>query len=224
MEGYGTDEVNFNPTQIFSVHNWTLKKNQAEGPPFTAHMLAIYNAVKPLASQAPNSSSYIKSRKPRVLFLFLPHLNAFYRLFCHLFFLSIASIFPSAPTTLGGVGLPKLAPLWLGKSEVGDRQLTGPKLIRDTTEKVVQIKNCLLAARSRQKSYADKRAKPLEFEVGDMVLLKNLKKCLAEHNVAVPMDEIQLDDKLHMIKELVEVVDREVKRLKKSWIPFVQVH
>ncbi|GJY30949.1 putative reverse transcriptase domain-containing protein, partial [Tanacetum coccineum] len=46
-------------------------------------------------------------------------------------------------------------------SEVGDSQLTGPKLIRDTTEKIFQIKNHLLAARSRQKSksYADKRAK-----------------------------------------------------------------
>ncbi|GKA23398.1 putative reverse transcriptase domain-containing protein [Tanacetum coccineum] len=57
-------------------------------------------------------------------------------------------------------------------SEVGDSQLTSPELIRDTTEKIVQIKNRLLAARSRQKSYADKRLKPLEFEVGDMVLLK----------------------------------------------------
>ncbi|GJS08931.1 integrase, catalytic region, zinc finger, CCHC-type containing protein [Tanacetum coccineum] len=57
-------------------------------------------------------------------------------------------------------------------SEVGDSQLTGLELIRDTTEKIVQIKNRLLAARSRQKSYADKRLKPLEFEVGDMVLLK----------------------------------------------------
>ncbi|GKD08866.1 putative reverse transcriptase domain-containing protein [Tanacetum coccineum] len=161
-------------------------------------------------------------------------------------------------------------------SEVGDSQLTDPELIRDTTEKIVQIKNCLLAARSRQKSYADKRAKPLEFEVGDMVLLKvspwkgavrfgkrgklspryigpfkilarvgpvaytlelpeelkgihstfhvlNLKKCLAEGDVVVPMDEIQLDDKLHMIEEPVEVVDREVKRLKQSRIPIVKV-
>ncbi|GKG50258.1 hypothetical protein Tco_0521358, partial [Tanacetum coccineum] len=40
------------------------------------------------------------------------------------------------------------------------------------TEKIVQIKNRLLTGRSRQKSYADRRAKPLEFEVGDMVLLK----------------------------------------------------
>nr|GEU69770.1 putative reverse transcriptase domain-containing protein [Tanacetum cinerariifolium] len=57
-------------------------------------------------------------------------------------------------------------------SEVGDSQLTGPELIRDTTENIFQIKNRLLAARTRQKSYAYKRAKPLEFEVGDMVLLK----------------------------------------------------
>ncbi|GKA62963.1 putative reverse transcriptase domain-containing protein [Tanacetum coccineum] len=57
-------------------------------------------------------------------------------------------------------------------SEVGDSQLTGPELIRDTTEKIIQIKNRLLAARSHQKSYADEKAKPLEFEVGDKVLLK----------------------------------------------------
>nr|GEZ02544.1 putative reverse transcriptase domain-containing protein [Tanacetum cinerariifolium] len=125
-------------------------------------------------------------------------------------------------------------------SEVGDSQFTGPELIRDTTEKIVQIKNRLLAARIRQKSYADKRATPLEFEVGDMVLLKilarvspvaytlelpkelegihstfhvlNLKKCLAEGDVVIPLDAIQLDDKLHMIEEPVEVVDREIKK------------
>ncbi|GJV66294.1 putative reverse transcriptase domain-containing protein [Tanacetum coccineum] len=57
-------------------------------------------------------------------------------------------------------------------SEVGDSQLTGPELIRETTEKIVHIKNCLLIARSRQKSNADRRTKPLEFEVGDKVLLK----------------------------------------------------
>ncbi|GKE17004.1 putative reverse transcriptase domain-containing protein [Tanacetum coccineum] len=57
-------------------------------------------------------------------------------------------------------------------SEVGDAQLTGPELIRETTEMIVQIKNRLLAARSRQKSYADVRRKPLEFEVGGKVMLK----------------------------------------------------
>ncbi|GJY07215.1 putative reverse transcriptase domain-containing protein [Tanacetum coccineum] len=161
-------------------------------------------------------------------------------------------------------------------SEVGDSQLTGPELICDMTEKIIQIKNRLLTTCSRQKSYADKRAKPLEFKVGDMVLLKvsprkgvvhfgksgklnphyigpfkilarvgpvaytlelpeelkgihntfhvsNLKKCLAEGDVVVPVDEIQLDDKLHVIEEPVEVVDREVKRLKQSRIPIVKV-
>ncbi|GJX14209.1 putative reverse transcriptase domain-containing protein [Tanacetum coccineum] len=57
-------------------------------------------------------------------------------------------------------------------SEVGDAQLTGPEMIRETTEMIVQIKNRLLATRSRQKSYADVRRKPLEFEVGDKVMLK----------------------------------------------------
>nr|GFC13086.1 putative reverse transcriptase domain-containing protein [Tanacetum cinerariifolium] len=83
-------------------------------------------------------------------------------------------------------------------SEFGDSQLTSPKLILDTTKKIVHIKNHLLDAHSLQKSYADKRAKPLEFEVGDMVLLK---KYLAEGDNFVPVDEIQLDDKLYMIEE-----------------------
>ncbi|GJV42336.1 hypothetical protein Tco_1420776 [Tanacetum coccineum] len=54
--------------------------------------------------------------------------------------------------------------------------------------------------------------------------VSNLKKCLAEGDVVVSMDKIQLDDKLHMIEEPVEVVDREVKRLKLSRIPIVKVH
>ncbi|GJX90361.1 reverse transcriptase domain-containing protein [Tanacetum coccineum] len=57
-------------------------------------------------------------------------------------------------------------------SEVGDSQITGPELIQETTEKIVQIKNRLLTTRSSQKSYTDRRTKPLEFEVGDMVLHK----------------------------------------------------
>ncbi|GKC22010.1 reverse transcriptase domain-containing protein [Tanacetum coccineum] len=59
-------------------------------------------------------------------------------------------------------------------SEVGDSQLTGLELVRETTEKIVQIKNRLLTARSRQKSYADVRRKPMEFSVGDMVMLKTI--------------------------------------------------
>ncbi|GJY95613.1 putative reverse transcriptase domain-containing protein [Tanacetum coccineum] len=57
-------------------------------------------------------------------------------------------------------------------AEVGDSQLTGPEIIHETTEKIVQIKSRIQAARDRQKSYADVRRKPLEFQVGDKVMLK----------------------------------------------------
>ncbi|GJU19535.1 putative reverse transcriptase domain-containing protein [Tanacetum coccineum] len=57
------------------------------------------------------------------------------------------------------------------RAYVGDAQLTRPEMIHETTKMIVQIKNRLLAARSRQKSYADMRRKPLEFEVGDKVML-----------------------------------------------------
>ncbi|GKF68460.1 hypothetical protein Tco_0198139, partial [Tanacetum coccineum] len=56
--------------------------------------------------------------------------------------------------------------------EVGEGQLIGPELVQETTEKISQIKNRFKAARDRQKSYANKRRKPLEFSVGDYVLLK----------------------------------------------------
>nr|GEU79350.1 reverse transcriptase domain-containing protein [Tanacetum cinerariifolium] len=55
---------------------------------------------------------------------------------------------------------------------VGDAQLTGLELIHETTEKIVQIKQRIQAARDRQKSYADVRRKPLKFQVGDRVMLK----------------------------------------------------
>nr|GEV76487.1 putative reverse transcriptase domain-containing protein [Tanacetum cinerariifolium] len=57
-------------------------------------------------------------------------------------------------------------------AEVGDAQLTGPELIHETTEKIVQITQRVQAARDRQKSYADVRCKPLEFQVSDRVMLK----------------------------------------------------
>ncbi|GKE73285.1 putative reverse transcriptase domain-containing protein [Tanacetum coccineum] len=57
-------------------------------------------------------------------------------------------------------------------AEVGEAQLTGPELIQETTEKIVLIKQRMQAAQDRQKSYADRKQKPMEFEVGDRVMLK----------------------------------------------------
>nr|GEU72175.1 hypothetical protein [Tanacetum cinerariifolium] len=85
-------------------------------------------------------------------------------------------------------------------AEVWDAQLTGLKIIHEATEKIIQIKKCIQAARDRQKSYADRRHKPLEFQAGD-----------------------KIDDKLDFIAELVKIMDREVKRLKQSHIPIVKV-
>nr|GEV82538.1 putative reverse transcriptase domain-containing protein [Tanacetum cinerariifolium] len=116
-------------------------------------------------------------------------------------------------------------------AEVEDAQLTGPELIHETTEKIIHIKQRIHAARDFQKSYADVRHKPLEFQVGDRVMLKssqhvprfNLKKCLSNEPLAISLDEVHIDDKLRFVDELVEVMDREVKRLKQSRIPIIKV-
>ncbi|GJY58193.1 hypothetical protein Tco_0458085 [Tanacetum coccineum] len=93
---------------------------------------------------------------------------------------------------------------------VGDAQLTSLEIIHETTEKIIQIKERIQAAHDRQKSYADKRRKPLEFQVGDKVMFK-----------VSPWKGI--DDKLNFIDGPVEIMDREVKHLKQSHIPIVKV-
>ncbi|GJU23337.1 putative reverse transcriptase domain-containing protein [Tanacetum coccineum] len=117
----------------------------------------------------------------------------------------------------------------------------------ETTEKVIQIKQRMQAARDRQKSYADLKRKPMEFQVGDRVMLKvspwkgvlelpqelsrvhntfhvsNLKKCYSNEPLAVPLEGVHVDDKLCFVEEPVEIMDREVKRLKQSRIPIVKV-
>ncbi|GJR03243.1 putative reverse transcriptase domain-containing protein [Tanacetum coccineum] len=89
------------------------------------------------------------------------------------------------------------------KAKVGDAQLTDPKIVHKTTKKIIQIKKRIQAAR-------DRRATP----IGD--------KCFVDEPLAIPLDEIRIDDKLNFIKEPVEIMDREVKRLKQSRIPIVK--
>ncbi|GKA54020.1 putative reverse transcriptase domain-containing protein [Tanacetum coccineum] len=135
--------------------------------------------------------------------------------------------------------------LW---AEIEESSLIGPELVQETTDKVVLIKEKLKAARDPQKSYADNRRKPLEFEVGPFEILErighvayqlrlpkelsgvhdtfhvsNLKKCLADASLHVPLDEIKVDKTLHFVEEPVEIMDREVKSLKRSRISLVKV-
>nr|GEW24830.1 putative reverse transcriptase domain-containing protein [Tanacetum cinerariifolium] len=108
---------------------------------------------------------------------------------------------------------------------------------------IVQFKNRLLAARNWQKSYADAWRKPLEFEILSRIgpvaykldlpkelyrihntfHVSNLKKCLANEELVISLDEVKIDDKLHFIEEPVKIMDREVKQLKQSQIPIVKV-
>ncbi|GJS87975.1 putative reverse transcriptase domain-containing protein [Tanacetum coccineum] len=135
--------------------------------------------------------------------------------------------------------------LW---AEIGESSLIGPELVQETIDKVVLIKEKLKATRDHQKSYADNRRKPLEFEVGPFEILErigpvayrlrlpeelsgvhdtfhvsNLKKCLADASLHVPLDEIKVDKTLCFVEEPVEIMDREVKSLKRSRILLVKV-
>ncbi|GJZ39747.1 putative reverse transcriptase domain-containing protein [Tanacetum coccineum] len=149
------------------------------------------------------------------------------------------------------------------------------KGMQETTKKISQIKDRLKVVRDHQKCYADKRTKPLEFSVGDYVLLKvsprkgvvrfgkkgkiapmfigpfeiiekvcpvayrldlpeeldgvhdtfhvsNLKKCLADPILQVPLDEIQVDAKLNFVEEPIEILEREFKKLKRNRIAIVK--
>ncbi|GJV72430.1 putative reverse transcriptase domain-containing protein [Tanacetum coccineum] len=156
-------------------------------------------------------------------------------------------------------------------AEVGQVQLTGLEIVQETTEKVIQIKQRMQAVRDRQKSYADLKRKPMEFQVRDRVMLKvspwkgvvhfgkrgklnpryvgpfkvlekvgsvayklelpqelsrvhntfhvsNLKKCYSDEPLAVSLEGLHVDDKIRFVEEPVEIMDREVKRLKQSRI------
>ncbi|GJV26632.1 putative reverse transcriptase domain-containing protein [Tanacetum coccineum] len=132
------------------------------------------------------------------------------------------------------------------QSALGTQLDMSAKIIHETTEKIVQIRQRLQAARYRQRSYANIRRKPLEFQVEDNVMaecplnnklelpeelsnvhntfhISNLKKCLSDESLVIPMKELRLDDKLNFVEEPVEIMDREVKQLKQSRIPIIKV-
>ncbi|GKC33832.1 putative reverse transcriptase domain-containing protein [Tanacetum coccineum] len=161
-------------------------------------------------------------------------------------------------------------------AKVRQVQLIGTEMVQETTKKVIQIKQRMQAARDRQKSYANLKRKPMEFQVGDRVMLKvlpckgvihfgkwgklksrylrpfkvlekvgsvayklelpqelrrvhntflvsNLKKCYSDEPLAVLLEGLHVDDKLRFVEEPVEIMDREVKRLKQRRIPIVKV-
>ncbi|KAM0017120.1 putative nucleotidyltransferase, Ribonuclease H [Helianthus debilis subsp. tardiflorus] len=161
-------------------------------------------------------------------------------------------------------------------AEIGEKQLSGPEIVQETTDKIIQVKERLKTARDRQKSYADNRRKPLEFQVGDKVLLKvspwkgvvrfikrgklnpryirpfeiirrigpvayqlrlpeemagihdvfhvsNLKKCLADESLIVPLKDIEVNEQLKFVEKPLQIEDRKIKNLKHKRLVLVKV-
>nr|GFA47468.1 putative reverse transcriptase domain-containing protein [Tanacetum cinerariifolium] len=136
-------------------------------------------------------------------------------------------------------------------AKVGEAQLNGPEMIQEMTENIILIKERIQAAQDRQKNYADRKRKPMEFKVKDRIMLKvspwkgvirfikqgklnsrvhhtfhvsNLKKCYADEPLAMPLEEVHIEETLQFVEEPVEIMEREIKRLKQSRIPLVKVH
>ncbi|GJV72435.1 putative reverse transcriptase domain-containing protein [Tanacetum coccineum] len=109
-------------------------------------------------------------------------------------------------------------------TEVGEAQILDPELIQETTEKIIQIKQRMQAARDQQKSYADLKRKPMEFQGRwkSYALKYRLESVIGRQPLAVPLDGLHLDDKLHFVEEPLEIVGREVKRLKRIQYPIRQ--
>ncbi|GJU98714.1 putative reverse transcriptase domain-containing protein [Tanacetum coccineum] len=101
-------------------------------------------------------------------------------------------------------------------AEVGEVQLTGPEIVQETTEKIIQVIK-------RVGDVAYKLELPEELSrVHNTFYVSNLKKCHADEPLAVLLDGLHFDDKLQFVEEPIEITDREVKRLKQSRIPLVQ--
>ncbi|GJV08136.1 putative reverse transcriptase domain-containing protein [Tanacetum coccineum] len=108
-------------------------------------------------------------------------------------------------------------------TEVGEAQILGLELIQETLRKSSKSnKGCKPLKGVGEVAYKLELPEELS-RVHNTFHVSNLKKCHADEPLAVPLDGLHLDDKLHFVKEPLEVVGREVKRLKRSRIPLVKV-
>nr|GEV17078.1 putative reverse transcriptase domain-containing protein [Tanacetum cinerariifolium] len=113
-------------------------------------------------------------------------------------------------------------------AEVGDVQLMGPKIIHETTEKMRGKFNPQYIGPFKILDRVGPSAYRLELpeelsNVHSTFHVSNLKKCLSDKSLIIPMKELRLDEKLNFVEEPVKIMDREVKQLKQSWIPIVKV-
>ncbi|GKE95260.1 putative reverse transcriptase domain-containing protein [Tanacetum coccineum] len=116
--------------------------------------------------------------------------------------------------------------------EVKEWKLIRPELVEETNEKISQIKDRLKAARDRQNRVqcrsvghvAYRLRLPKELNgVHDTFYVSNLRKCLDDPTLHIPLDEIRVDAKLNFMEEPMEILEREFKKLKRSMIAIVKV-
>ncbi|GJT08839.1 hypothetical protein Tco_0843301, partial [Tanacetum coccineum] len=120
-------------------------------------------------------------------------------------------------------GWTKSPVLW---AEIGESSLIGPELVQETTDKVVLIKYVgpfKILKRIGLVAYRLRLPEELS-SVHDTFHVSNLKKCLADASLHVPLNEIKVDKTLRFVEEPVEIMDREIKKLKRSKIALVKVH
>nr|GEX78590.1 reverse transcriptase domain-containing protein [Tanacetum cinerariifolium] len=118
-----------------------------------------------------------------------------------------------------------------------------PEIDPRNNGEIVLIKQRIQAAQDRQKSYADLKRKPMEFEIGDRVMLKvspwkgvvrfdkrvklnprYVGSFKANEPLVMSLEGIHVDDRLQFVEDPIEIIEREIKRLKRSRIPLVKIH
>ncbi|KAL5570311.1 hypothetical protein UlMin_026886 [Ulmus minor] len=118
--------------------------------------------------------------------------------------------------------------------ETGESEITAPEFVEDTTQAVKKIQTRMKSAQSRQKSYADKRRRPLEFQVGDSVFLKvspfkgvirfgKRGKLNPHKSHVLEQEPIEIHEDLSFKEKPVQILDYKIKTLRNKDIPLVKV-
>ncbi|KAI3786614.1 hypothetical protein L1987_40427 [Smallanthus sonchifolius] len=129
-------------------------------------------------------------------------------------------------------------------NEIGEAQITGPELIQETSDKIIQIRDNIrgVIRFGKKRKLAPRYVGPFKIleRIGKVAYklelppslgnvhptfhVSNLKKCLVDEHLHIPLDDVRIDETMHFVEKPVEIMVREVKQLKRSRIPIVKIH
>ncbi|KAI3758263.1 hypothetical protein L6452_05819 [Arctium lappa] len=104
-------------------------------------------------------------------------------------------------------------------NKASEKQFSGPEIVQESEDKVSGIRERLKAAQDRQKRYADKKRRLVEFQVGDRVMLK---KCLVEEESVIPLSEIRVDEGNRCVEEPEAILEKKSKKLRHKEVTLVK--